>query len=114
MKIDQYEEPSQAEVEFGMAVSALLTAFYTKDGQLRDIADKKGREDLIKAIRGIPKEITTNLREEDRKLLKEAIKVCNDTKKEVNRWFCWVIGSMFCAVLLATASIVTLLSKTLH
>lgn len=97
IEVDQFKEYSEDEIKLGRAVSVLIEALYDKEGKPVDIADKKGREALIRAIANIPKEIPANLSEEDRKLLKCAIQECKETKQTMKTWFWWVVGLMFLA-----------------
>ena len=103
LNFDQYEDRSQELAELARAVNMLVSVLMNKDGQPRDIADKEGREALIRAISDIPRKIPAELTKSDRELLKEHI----DTQKkqqqllieqyEENRklnksWFWWIAG----------------------
>lgn len=108
IEVDQLKEYTEDEINLGRAVSLLVSALWNKDGTPKDIADKQGREALRKTIENIPTQIPTNLREEDRRLLNDTLKECQETRKVVKSWFWWIVGAMFlssatmtlCAVML--------------
>lgn len=97
MNFDQYEEPNQEQEELVKAVGMLVAALYNEKGEAKDLADKKGREALIRLISDIPKEIPAKLTESDKKLLKDTIQECQETRKMMKTWFWWVVGLMFVA-----------------
>ena len=99
MNFDQYEEPRPEQVELARGVAVLLSVLIDESGAPRDLADKKGREALIRAISDIPREIPARLSESDRELLKSTIQECQETKKMMKTWFWWVAGLMFIASL---------------
>lgn len=96
MKTDQFDYTDD-DVMLARCVSMLVERLYDKEGNPVDIADKKGREALKQAIDHFPKEISANLKEEDKKLLKTAIEECRETRKVVKNWFWWIVGAMFLA-----------------
>ena len=96
MKTDQFDYTDD-DVMLARCVSMLVERLYDKEGNPIDIADKKGRETLKQTIERLPKEIPTNLREEDKKLLKDTIKECQETRIIVKNWFWWIVGAMFLA-----------------
>ena len=97
MNFDQYEEPSTEQEEFANAVGLLVAALYDEEGKVKDLSDKAGREALIRLISDIPKEIPAELKESDKKLLKDTIQECQETRKMMKTWFWWVVGLMFLA-----------------
>lgn len=96
MKTDQFDYTDD-DVMLARCVSMLVERLYDKEGNPVDIADKKGREALIRTIENLPKEVPANLREEDKKLLKSVIQECQETKQMMKTWFWWVVGLMFVA-----------------
>lgn len=102
MNFDQYEDQKPEQAQLAMAVSMLVSALYDRNGQPIDIADKKGREALLKAVNSVPESIPTNLSEEDRKLLRE-------TKKALKQWFWWMMAAMFVASSVISVGVVMLL-----
>ena len=94
MKTDQFDYTDD-DVMLARCVSMLVERLYDKEGNPVDIADKKGREALKQTIDRFPKEISVNLREEDKKLLRTAIEECQETRKVVKSWFWWIVGAMF-------------------
>lgn len=103
MNFDQYEEPNQEQAELVKAVGMLVAALYNEKGEAKDLADKKGREALIRTISDIPREIPARLSENDRELLKEHIAALNKKQKElieqyeenrklIKSWFWWIVG----------------------
>lgn len=102
IEVDQHKEYTEDEITLSRCVNLLVSALWNKDGTPKDIADKEGRAALMSAIGTIPKEIPTNLREEDKKLLKDTIKECQETKKVVKNWFWWIVGAMFLASAIMT------------
>ena len=115
MNFDQYEEPNQEQVELVKAVGMLVAALYTEQGEAKDLADKKGREALIRMISDIPREIPARLTESDRELLKEfmnaqkkqqqmLIEQYEENRKLIKSWFKYIIwGCVIVAGLFAAA-----------
>ena len=97
IEVDQYKEYSDAEIDLARCVNLIVQALWKKDGTLRDFTDKEGRAALKQTIDRLPSEIPANLRAEDKKLLKDTIKECQETKKIVKNWFWWIVGTMFLA-----------------
>lgn len=69
MNFDQYEDPRPEQVELAKAVALLLDVLIDDEGKPRDLADRKGREALIRSISQLPKEIIMKLSDADRQLL---------------------------------------------
>lgn len=99
MNFDQYEEPRPEQVELARGVAVLLSVLIDESGAPRDLADKKGREALIRAISDIPREIPAKLNEEDRRLLNEslpkAVEEMRKTQKAIRfyiRWGCVAVA----------------------
>lgn len=103
MNFDQYEEPRPEQVELARGVAVLLSVLIDENGAPRDLADKKGREALIRVISDIPREIPARLSESDRELLKEHIAALDKKQKElieqykenqklIKSWFWWIVG----------------------
>ncbi|MGL5016475.1 MAG: hypothetical protein ACRC6V_19685, partial [Bacteroidales bacterium] len=97
MKFDQYDEeqvPNQLIAtneelnKLSEAIKLLVNSIYDNDGRVIDIADKKGRERLENAIKSIPKEIPTALKDKDRFILEKSTKSLN----KFNHLFWWAIG----------------------
>lgn len=109
MNFDQYEERSTEIQELARVVAMLVDILVAEDGSPKDFADKEGRAALIKAIGNVPKEIPSNLREEDRKLLKEAIEECRETRKLMKQWWWYVIAVMAVASAAISLCVVILL-----
>ena len=105
IEVDQFNEYTKGYTEeerkLAKCVELLVSEFYNDDGTLKDWTDKSGRERLIQAINGIPKEVPAFPSEEYKKLLQEEIKlmkVCiteNRKSRDLMKvWFWWVIGMM--------------------
>jgi hypothetical protein len=115
MNFDQYEEPRPEQVELARGVAVLLSVLIDESGAPRDLADKKGREALIRAISDIPREIPARLSESDRELLKEfmdaqkkqqqmLIEQYKENQKLIKSWFKYIIwGCVIVAGLFAAA-----------
>ena len=96
MKTDQFDYTDD-DVILARCVSMLVERLYDKEGNPVDIADEKGREALIQVISGLPKKIPAELTESEKKLLKDTIQECKETKQMMRTWFWWVVGLMFVA-----------------
>lgn len=96
MKTDQFDYTDD-DVMLARCVSMLVERLYDKEGNPVDIADKSGREALIRAISDFPREIPTKLSKSDLETLNDTIKECRETQKMVKTWFWWVVGLMFVA-----------------
>lgn len=84
MKTDQFDDTAD-DVVLARCVSMLVAALYDEEGYPIDIADKKGREELIRVIEALPKEIHTRLSESDRKLLNEYMETLDKLQKELKK-----------------------------
>lgn len=102
MKTDQFDYTDD-DVILARCISMLVERLYDKEGNPVDIADKKGREDLIRTISSFPKTIHVQLCESDRELLKEHIAAVDKKQKElieqyeenrklIKSWFWWIVG----------------------
>lgn len=125
MNFDQYEEPRPEQVELARGVAVLLSVLIDESGAPRDLADKKGREALIRAISDIPREIPARLSESDRELLKEHIAALDKKQKElieqykenqklIKSWFkaiVWVCGIASGLIALCVVLLTNLLFK---
>ena len=125
MKFDQYEEPNQEQAELVKAVGMLVAALYNEKGEVKDLADKKGREALIRTISDIPREIPARLSESDRELLKEfmdaqkkqqqmLIEQYKENQKLIKSWFktiIWVCGIASGLIALCVVLLTNLLFK---
>lgn len=125
MNFDQYEEPRPEQVELARGVAVLLSILIDESGAPRDLADKKGREALIRAISDIPREIPARLSESDRELLKEfmdaqkkqqqmLIEQYKENQKLIKSWFktiVWVCGIASGLIALCVVLLTNLLFK---
>lgn len=109
MNFDQYDDPRPEQVELARAARMLVSALYDENGKAKDLTDRAGREALIRAISGIPREIPANLNESDRKLLNDSIAEMKKTQGVIKEWFWWVVGTMIIASIVISSGIVVLL-----
>lgn len=84
MKTDQFDYTDD-DVMLARCVSMLVERLYDKEGNPVDIADEKGREELIRVIEALPKEIHARLSESDRKLLNEYMETLDKLQKELKK-----------------------------
>ena len=84
MKTDQFDDTAD-DVVLARCVSMLVSALYDEEGYPIDIADKKGREELIRVIEALPREIHARLSESDRKLLNEYMETLDKLQKELKK-----------------------------
>lgn len=109
MNFDQYEERSTEIQELARVVAMLVDVLVAEDGSPKDFADREGRKKLQQAIDRFPREIPANLREEDSKLLKEAIEECRETRKLMKQWWWYVIAVMAVASAVISLCVVMLI-----